>query len=242
MLDPSGQKGFWSWLIDIFAIVVDILSEGAFTGEMGFIMAGAHGIHVGLEISHIAMEIAPFANAAAAVANISGIGGSPGSQFQKQTPTPKGYFPCPPVWFKITGIGPNQAKGKGAGVNRTPQEGDVAYNPKNFGLDTADAHALDRSDHPILFQPDWSTAQIPGKHGRGTVQPGPGMPQVPDGLPVNTDQTLEGRDTIGGLNRAANRNRLDLYRYDTQDAAKASLRRVKVTALIPIDSGATCPK
>jgi hypothetical protein len=70
------------------------------------------------------------------------------------------------------------------------------------------------------------------------------MQPTPTGLPVSPDDTLQGRDIIGGkgINRATQRNRLDLYRYDTHDDAQAATRRVRVTVYIPNGVNANCPK
>jgi hypothetical protein len=94
------------------------------------------------------------------------------------------------------------------------------------------------------LKPDRSQGQIPGKNGQGTIAPTPdkGTPTVPNGLPVGTDDTLPGTDTIGGVNRAANRNRIDLYRYRTKKDAHAATRRVPVIVYIPDGSKAKCPR
>jgi RHS repeat-associated protein len=160
--------------------------------------------------------------------------------------TPPNYHPCAPKWFTITGVGPiaeGQATGKGS-TGTPPTNGDVAFNPKNYGLSDSQGRKIADSDSPLVFKPDWSQAQITGPHGKGTVAPAPnkGMPQIPQGLPVGTDDTLPGTDTIGGVNRAANQNRLDLYRYGTHADANAATRRVPVVVYIPNGSKAQCPK
>jgi hypothetical protein len=150
------------------------------------------------------------------------------------------------VPFLITGVGPlgdGQATGKGS-TGTPPSNGDVAFNPKNFGLSDAAGARLADSENPLIFKPDWSKAQIPGPHGNGTVAPAPnrGMPTLPSGLPVGTDWTLPGTDTIGGVNRAANRNRIDLYRYGRMEDAGHATRRVPVIVYIPKASKAICPR
>ena len=172
-----------------------------------------------------------------------------GQQNTTKTQAPNGYTACKPRLFLITGIGPKwsgQATGEGA-TGTEPTNGDVAFNPKNFGLSVPQGKKLADSDNPLIFKPDWSKAQITrGLHGSGTMKPAPdkGYPQVPDGLPVGTDDTLPGTDIIGGkgLNRAANQNRIDLYRYPTKNQADAATRRVPVVVLLPNGSGAKCPK
>ena len=71
--------------------------------------------------------------------------------------------------------------------------------------------------------------------------PNKGFPQIPNGLPVGTDWDLPGTDIIGGVNRAVNENRIDVYRYLDQGQANASKRRVPVVTYIPIGSKAICP-
>jgi RHS repeat-associated protein len=235
LTDPSG-KGFWGWLIDIFIAIIDILTFGATSGPT---LALQGGIEAGTQAPIFIPLLPPMIFDQ----------GLPTLGFtQKAQPSvPKGYTPCPGRWFLITGVGPI---GNGQGVQHgaagvEPQVGDVAYNPNNYGLSNAQAKALDRSDHPLLFKPDWSSTQIPrGRNNTGTMAPAPdkGYPKIPDGLPVSQDDTLTGRDTIGGVNRAANRNRIDLYRYGTQGQADRATRRVKVVVMIPIKVHAKCPR
>jgi hypothetical protein len=164
-----------------------------------------------------------------------------GGPINNATQGPAGYTPCPPVNFLITGVGPHQAPNGATGT--PPSNGDVAFNPKNFGLTNSQGRKIADSDKPLIFQPDWSQAKIPMRNGTGTMTPAPnkGFPQIPSGLPVGTDWTLPGTDIIGGVNRAANVNRIDLYRYLSQEQANAATRRVHVVTFIPIGSMAKCP-
>ena len=164
-----------------------------------------------------------------------------GGPINNLTQAPDGYTSCPPVNFLITGVGPHQAPNGATGT--PPSNGDVAFNPRNFGLTNSQGRAMADSDKPLIFKPDWSQAEIPMRNGSGTMQPAPnkGFPQIPNGLPVGTDWTLPGTDIIGGVNRAANVNRIDLYRYLSQAHASAALRRVPVITFIPIGSKAKCP-
>jgi RHS repeat-associated protein len=232
--DPSG-KGWFSWLLHALLGILDIATGGSSAPLHGFVAAG-HGASKALKVFTLLL------NAGVAAADVVKLTqGSKGTQSQ----APPGYTPCPPRWFLITGIRPGQATGQGA-TGTPPSTGDVAYNPKNFGLTDRQGRRIADSDNPIIFKPDWSKAQITGKHGRGTVAPAPdkGMPQIPDGLPVGTDDTLPGTDIIGGrgVNRAANQNRIDLYRYPTDRQADAATRRVPVIVYLPKGSGAKCPK
>jgi len=232
LIDPNG-KGFFTWLMDALLILADIFTGGATTPESiqwGISMEGIQDLATIAAVAHAGMENSPQGQ----------------KQQQQQPQAPPGYTACNPVSFIITGVGPKsagQATGKGA-TGTEPTMGDVAYNPKNFGLTNKQGRGIADSDNPIIFKPDWSKAQIPGPHGRGTVAPAPdkGMPQIPDGLPAGTDDTLPGTDVIGGINRGANRNRIDVYRYPTQDQAQRSTRRVPVVVFIPNGLGAKCPK
>lgn len=164
-----------------------------------------------------------------------------------QPQTPPGYRRCPPVPFLISGVGPlkqGQATGPGA-TGTPPSNGDVAFNPRNFGLTNAEGRRIADSDNPLIFAPDWSQAQITrGPNASKIMKPAPdkGYPQIPDGLPVGTDDTLPGTDVIGGINRGANRDRIDLYRYPTQAQADAATRRVPTIVFIPKGSKAHCPR
>jgi len=225
LVDPSGM-GFLRWLADIALVPLDIFSGGAATPEVA-----ALG-----KIAEALTAAEAFARAAETVAKETE------SRKPKQPQMPKGYTACPPIWFTITGIGPKEAQGPGA-AQVTPQVGDVAYNPSNFGLSNADAKALDRSDQPLQFQPKWDQARITNPGGKGSVAPVPGKgPQaVPDGLPVSQDQVLTGRDTIDIGARAGGQDRLDLYRYGDQKNADKSTRTAPVITLIPPGSKAKCP-
>lgn len=239
LVDPSGQ-GFFSWFMDALLILADIFSGGATTPE---------SIQLGISMQGI--------DDLATVAAIARTGFSENPQGQKQptaqtpmpspippAPAPPGYTACKPVWFIVTGVGPHQAQGPGA-TGTPPSKGDVAFNPKNYGLTPPQGRRLADSDNPLIFKPDWSQAQITrGKNGAGTMKPAPdkGYPQIPDGLPVGTDDTLPGTDVIGGVNRGANRDRIDLYRYPKQSQADHATRRVPVVVYIPNGSRARCPK
>jgi RHS repeat-associated protein len=227
LVDPSG-KGFFSWFMDALLVLADIFSGGATipeSVEWGISMQGIDDLATVAAIARQGMSENP-----------------QGQKQQSQPPqAPPGYTPCDARWFTITGVGPKQAPHGATGT--PPSNGDVAFNPKNFGLTNAQGRKIADSDNPIIFQPDWSKGQIIGKNGRA-VQPAPnkGMPQIPDGLPVGTDDTLPGTDVIGGVNRGANENRIDVYRYPKQSQARHSTRRVPVVVFIPNGSGAQCPK
>ncbi len=167
-------------------------------------------------------------------------------QLQQPPQAPQGYIACPPVWFTVTGIDPHQAPGNGSGNAPPPRNGQVAINPKNYGLSTADAHAIYRGEKPgMIFHVDWDNAKIIG-HGKWAGKtydptPGKGPQSVPNGLPVDKDQGLSPGDTIGGVNRSKNVNRIDLYRYGNKKDARASERSAQVTVFIPYGLKAHCP-
>lgn len=229
--DPSG-KGWFSWLLHGILGILDIATMGSSTPLHGLLVAH-HAIKA---VRILAFLISVGATAAEVTRFTQGSKAS-------QPDAPKGYRPCPTVLFKITGVGPDQATGAGA-TGTPPSRGDVAFNPKNFGLSNKQGRKIADSDNPIIFKPDWEKGRIPGPHGRGTVRPAPGagMPTVPEGLPVGTDDTLPGTDVIGGVNRSANVNRIDLYRYEKASDADRSLRIVPVKVYLPIGSGAHCPR
>jgi len=227
--DPSG-KGFLSWLELALSILANFIFPGSGTPEfagLGIDMTGASDLATFGAIVHAGMETNNFQ--------------------QKQPQAPKGYTPCAPILFLIKAPAPWQAKNKGgaAGVKNVKAPGNVAYNPEDFGLNTAEAQALDKSKTPILFQPDWSKAEIPRQDGTGTVTPAPkrGLPQVPKGLPTSQNATLKGRDTLGGAGGADNPpNTIDEYGYKRGSDAQHATRRVPITVYIPIGSPANCPK
>jgi RHS repeat-associated protein len=244
LTDPNGES-WLSWLVDALLIGADVLTSGFFAPESAAILGTTETT---LHTANLVFTGALGAAGAATAYEQTKSGGQ--AQSQKQPQAPSGYRPCPPAWFTITGVGPHQATGPVGGSHPNDphpyhaEDGDVAYNPRDYGLSRADAGAMDRGDKsPLLFKPDWGTGKVPGKNGRGTVNPSESMPRVPDGLPVSEDDTLEGRDIIGGkgINRATQRNRIDLYRYPTDQQAKASERRVRVTVYIPIGINAHCP-
>jgi hypothetical protein len=170
--------------------------------------------------------------------------GHPGSPFYSRVNTISGIIDA--RYWKEEMIPEGWATRPNGANGRAPQNGEVAYNPRNFGLTDKAGRAaanVDKGANPLIFQPDWDTAQIRGvgKNAGKTIQPSATMPQVPDGLPVDTDQSLPGTDIIGGVKRNSRVNRIDLYRYDDQGDAEASTRRVKVTVYIPVGSKAHCP-
>lgn len=76
-----------------------------------------------------------------------------------------------------------------------------------------------------------------------TPAPNRGFPTVPKGLPVSTDATLAGRDTLGGVGRSGNPpNTIDVYGYKRGIDARRSTRDVTTTVYIPNGSKATCPQ
>jgi hypothetical protein len=76
-----------------------------------------------------------------------------------------------------------------------------------------------------------------------TPAPNKGYPQIPNGLPVSTDTTLSGRDTLGGVGGSGNPpNTIDIYGYTRRLNAQRATRDVMTTVYIPINSNATCPK
>lgn len=237
LVDPSGQ-GFLSWLIDALLIGADILTSGVFAPESAAILGTTETT---LHTANLVITGALGAAGAATAYEQSKSGGQTQSARPQQPQAPPGYTPCDAKWFIITGVGPKQAPNGATGT--PPSNGDVAFNPKNFGLTNSQGKKIADSDNPIIFKPDWSGAQIPGKNG-APIEPAPnkGMPRIPSGLPVGTDDTLPGTDVIGGVNRGANENRIDIYRYPTQEQAKRSKRRVPVVVYLPNGSGAQCPK
>jgi RHS repeat-associated protein len=244
LTDPSG-RGWLNWLELAASLLADAFTAGATTPETADLTATLLGIQ---------QETAAIATIGA-ITQVGDQANQKGQQGTGQplpplaaqtTQTPAGYRPCPPVLFRIKAPRPGQATSKGgaAGVPNVKSPGNVAYNPADFGLGTADAHALDRSATPILFQPDWSTAQIP-MNGGGYMTPAPnrGYPQTPNGLPVSTDATLKGRDTLGGVGGSGNPpNTIDMYGYTRRRNAQQATRDVMTTVYIPNNSNATCPK
>lgn len=238
LLDPSG-KSILSDLLDALAILFEAFT-GAPTGE----------IALGLE--NAISTISEFADFAYLAKQISKEGQGQQNAPPTTPPNPPGppnvpgapdnYTQCPPVPFTIKAPNPHQATTSGGAAGVPKEPGDVAYNPKDFGLSSGQAKQLDRASVKIFFQPDWSQAKIPTKDG-GYAQPAPnrGMPQVPDGLP--TQGPMEGTDTLGGVGRIGNPpNTIDTYGYPTDKQASRATRIVPVVVFIPKGSGATCPQ
>ena len=247
--DPSGES-WLSWFVDAVIGLIAVLSI-PFTGGGSIIMDFESG-DIAAAVTTISTSAATAAPGVGMmygfgqVGSAYGAGGMGASSFAGGQQAPKGYIPCPPVLFTIKAPAPGQAKtskGGAAGIPNVKAPGNVAYNPSDYGLSTADAHALDRSNTPILFSPDWSTAQIPNRNG-GYSKPAPtrGMPQVPTGLPVSQDTTLQGRDTLGGVGKYGNSpNTIDMYGYGRANAQRAT-RDVMTTVYLPAKSGANCPQ
>jgi RHS repeat-associated protein len=185
VIDPTGKGWLMSLLQGILLGLAEIFSGGTATPFIAAAEAGGPSSQLLLSILFGIGQ------------GMDRIGNQPMGGMQqnlKQSQTPKGYHPCPPVLFRIKAPDPRQAttKGGAAGVHNVKAPGNVAYNPDDVGLSTSDAQALDRSNAPILFKPDWSTGQIPNSEG-GYSKPAPkrGMPRVPKGLPVSQDATLK---------------------------------------------------
>jgi hypothetical protein len=133
---------------------------------------------------------------------------------------PKGFIDCGLFKFTITGVPPKAAPDVSPITGRKPDVGEVAINPKNYGLpyDTiSQRNSAIRKlrKTKILYYPDWDKAEITGRNGKGTVEPAPkhGMPQIPDGLPSKGPYSA-GVDS-GDIVDARNARRLDVYRYPT---------------------------
>jgi hypothetical protein len=136
---------------------------------------------------------------------------------------------CPPVRFKVTGIGPGQAPGTTA-ISQTPRadipNGGVAIKPGNFGVSGINSGNRDVF-LGIRFTVDWSTAS---------------PVSVPSGIP--TQGPFYPVDNIGPRSvRLAPGNMIDVYNYSSMQDARSSTRTVMVTTYIPANTvGVTCPK
>jgi RHS repeat-associated protein len=139
------------------------------------------------------------------------------------------WIKCPPVQFKITGIGPNQAPGTTA-ISQTARadipDGGVAIKPANFGV-----KGINGNNRSVFlnmrFSVDWTTATPAG---------------APAGIP--TQGPFSPVDNIGPASvRNSPGNMIDVYNYQSSADALASTRTVMVTTWIPENSaGVTCPK
>src|SRR2546425_9293241 len=115
---------------------------------------------------------------------------------------------CPPVQFKITGIGPDQAP-RTTGISLTPRadipNGGVAIKPKNFGVKGVNGN--NRSVFlNMRFEVDWSTATPTGN---------------PTGIP--TEGPYSPVDNIGPASvRNSPGNQIDVYNYQKYNDALAS--------------------
>lgn len=239
LVDPSG-KGFLTWLFDALAILADIFSGGATIPET---------IQLGIDLQGIS-DLSVFAAVVQTgkateqqgqqqpQQNTPPSAGQEGGAGPRSTPwpppTPPGYKKCDPLTFTIRGVGGHEAQAPGAAGNYPNKPGNVAYNPNDFGLTDSQAKELDKSKTPILFSPDWNNAQ--------SAQAG--VRKVPKGLPVSTDQTLAGRDTLGGpgVDRSTLTNTIDVYGYKTKRVAWHSTRDVPTVVFYPIGKPGDCPQ
>jgi RHS repeat-associated protein len=136
---------------------------------------------------------------------------------------------CPPVQFKITGIGPNQAPGTTA-ISQTARadirDGGVAIKSGNFGV-----KGVNGNNRPVFlnmkFEVDWGTANPAG---------------APSGIP--TQGPFVPVDNIGPASvRNSPGNQIDVYNYQKYDDALASTRTAMVTTWIPENTaGVKCPE
>jgi len=152
-----------------------------------------------------------------------GVGGSPQGWHNVR------WTKCPPVQFKVTGIGPNQAPNTTA-ISQTARadipNGGVAIKPKNFGV--KGVNGTNRSVFlNMTFEVDWSAATPTG---------------TPTGIP--TQGPFFPVDNIGPPSvRNSSGNQIDVYNYGSQADAWASTRTAKVTTWIPENTaGVKCPK
>ena len=135
---------------------------------------------------------------------------------------------CPPVQFKVTGIGPNQAL-RTTAISQTPRanipDGDVAIKPRNFGVKGVNGGNRDVFLN-MRFIVDWSTDYL----------------GAPPNIP--TQGPFRPADNIGPASvRNAPGNQLDVYNYKSQKDALTSTRTVLVTTIIPINkAGVKCPQ
>jgi RHS repeat-associated protein len=235
MTDPSG-KGLFSWIADIILILVQIFT-GLPTATLAFADLGAGALPIILLPPPDLVNPAANATPQRTPPPTSSKEGQGTTQTSKgPPPPPPGYKTCgDPLPYTVRGVGGHQAEDKGAGGNYPNRPGNVAYNPNDFGLSESEAHALDRSANPILFKPDWNNATIPGQAGTG---------RIPSGLPVSTDQTLAGRDTLGGpgVNRGEDSQTIDVYGYKTKRIAYNSTRQVPTTIYYPTNGPGHCPQ
>jgi YD repeat-containing protein len=136
---------------------------------------------------------------------------------------------CPPVQFKITGIGPKQAPDKTA-ISQQQRadipDGGVAIKLKNFGV-----KGLNGNNRSVFlnmkFEVDWSTATPTG---------------IPAGIP--TEGPYSPVDKVGPA-KEYNKpgNHIDVYNYQKYDDALASTRTAMVTTWIPSNTaGVKCPE
>lgn len=135
---------------------------------------------------------------------------------------------CPPVQFKVTGIGPSQAPDTTA-ISQTPRanipDGDVAIKPSNFGVS-----GVNRGNRDVFlnmrFRIDWSTDPL----------------GAPPNIP--TQGPFRPADNIGPAKvRKAPGNQIDVYTYTSQKDALTSTRYVMVTTTIPNNkAGVKCPQ
>jgi RHS repeat-associated protein len=146
-----------------------------------------------------------------------------------------GFVVCPPVDFRVTGVGPDQANGdQKTAISQTPGRdiptGDVAIKPKNFGVSDATG-----GRRPALLAvrlvPVWAEADAPSVS----------YPAIPEGLP--STGPYRPADNIGPASvRNSQGNHIDLYRYSNQIQAQSSSRTVPIIAFIPLnDVGVSCP-
>jgi len=134
---------------------------------------------------------------------------------------------CPPVAFKITGIGPAQAPGITA-LTSTPraliEDGGVAIKPANFGVALPLSLSTRNELTGVTFYVSWQQAEVP--KGIPTIGPFFAMDNIgPDDV----------RNEPG--------NHFDVYNYAQQSQAYASTRTQIVTTVIPANSvRVRCPR
>lgn len=139
------------------------------------------------------------------------------------------WIKCPPVQFKITGIGPNQAPGTTAisqAARADIPDGGVAIKPGNFGVKGVNGN--NRSVFlNMKFEVDWGKATPAG---------------APSGIP--TEGPFSPVDNIGPASvRNSAGNQIDVYNYQKYDDALASTRTAMVTTWIPENTaGVKCPE
>lgn len=149
-----------------------------------------------------------------------------------------GIIICPPVDFRVTGVGPQQAAGdQRTSISQVPgrniPSGSVAIKPKKFGVNNVGDGRRAVFQNTYLV-PIWADGDRPNSYS----------PTVPAGYPVSNTAPLRPADSIGPQSvRESPGNHIDVYRYGSQGDALSSTRTVPVIAIIPENTeGVMCPR